>query len=119
MKRTLLAAAAVAGFAVVGIAAPAQAAPPPNAAMNAETYWEMQGHGDCTKVELADGVSGYTVPWGSDLTLLVLKAGSGASAHYVITDPVPGMTYSHPSGRDLSHIIYCTDDCEYENPYGS
>ncbi len=112
MQKQLLAATAVAGLAIVGLAAPAQAAPPDWAAMNHTSYWEGLGYGDCSKVELPDGVGSVTLPelpWGEQYTLLVLKAGSGSSANDVIRWPVEGMTYEHSSGKDLSHVITCTD----------
>ena len=112
MKKQLLAAAAVAGLAVIGLAAPAQAAPPPGAQMNDVAYWESLGYGDCTKVEFGDGVSTYTLPdlpWGQQYTLVVLKAGSGATANDVVPWPSAGDTFGHSTGKDLSHIIVCTD----------
>lgn len=111
MHKKVLAAAAVAAFAVLAVAAPAQAAPPEKSAMNQEAYWEALGYGDCTKVELPDGVSSYTLPeltWPNDYSLLVLKAGSGDSARDVIMWPDSGVAYTHSTGKDLSHIIYCT-----------
>jgi hypothetical protein len=112
MKKQLLAACAVAGFSVVALGAPAQAAPPPSAQMNHEAYWEAQGYGDCSKWEYGDGVMSTTLPslpWGQQYTLLVLKAGSGESASDVIAWPEAGVEYMHTSGKALSHIIYCVD----------
>ncbi len=109
MKK-LLAASAVAAFAVLGVATPAQAAPPTNAAQNSEAYWEARGYGECTKTELPDGIGSYTLAplaWPNEYTLLVLKAGSGASANDVVKYPWEGQPYSHSSGKDLSHIISC------------
>ena len=113
MKKQLLAAVAVAGLAVVGLAAPAQAAPPMGAQMNQEAYWEALGYGDCTKVELADGIGSFMLdelPAGMQYTLLVLKAGSGEAANDVHQYPWVGEWYSHMTGKDLSHVIYCVDD---------
>lgn len=110
MKKQLLAAVAVAGLAVVGLAAPAQAAPPLEAQMNHTSYWEALGYGDCTKVELPDGVDSYTLPeleWPMQYSLLVLKAGSGESANDTHQYPWSGVAYTHSTDRDLSHIIYC------------
>lgn len=109
MKK-LLAASAVAAFAVLGLAAPAQAAPPEAAAQNSTAYWEALGYGDCTKVELADGVSSYTLAeleFPHEYTLLVLKAGSGATANQLVEYPVAGEAYAQANGKDLSHVIYC------------
>lgn len=113
MKKQLLAAAAVAGLAVVGLAAPAQAAPPLDAQMNQTSYWEAQGYGDCTKVEFGDGVESFTLdalPAGMNYTLLVLKAGSGASANDQQAFPWTGQAYTHMTGKDLSHVIYCMSE---------
>jgi len=114
MKR-VIAAAAIVAFAVLGLSAPAQAAPPDQVAQNSASYWEALTPEDdtCTKVELPDGVSTYTLPalsGGQIYTLLVLKAGSGAEANTVIWYPVAGVAYDHDSGKDLSHIIYCVTE---------
>ena len=110
MKK-LIVACAVAGLAAFGLAAPAQAAPPLAAAQNHETYWENLGYGDCTKVELADGIGSYTLPSVSyplRYSLLVLKAGSGADANDLVSFPTAGVAYTHDTDKDISHIIYCT-----------
>jgi hypothetical protein len=111
-KLATAAAAAVACLAVLGLSAPAQAAPKPSAAENQESYWEALGYGDCTKVELPDGVSSFTLPPVSHpdwYTVLVLKAGSGDAANDVIYFPSEGVPYSHATGKNLSHVIYCVD----------
>lgn len=111
MKRQLLAGLAVSGLAVVGLAAPAQAAPPPHAAMNHTSYWEGMGYGDCTKIELPDGVESFTLSeldWPMTYSVLIMKAGSGASANDVVHYPWVGQAYTHATGKDLSHVIYCT-----------
>ena len=114
MKR-LIAAAAIAAFAVLGLSAPAQAAPSDQAATNSVAYWEALTPEDdtCTKVELGDGVTTYTLPAlpaGQMYTLLVLKSGSGAGANTVVWYPVAGVAYDHDSGKELSHIIYCVTE---------
>lgn len=118
MKK-IFAAAAIAAFAVFGLVAPAQAAPD-NAATNQASYWEAWTGADdeCTKVELADGINSYTLPElpaGQIYTLLVLKAGSGASANTVVQFPEAGAAYTHSSGKDISHVIYCVAEDSYES----
>ena len=114
MKR-VIAAAAIAALAVLGLSTPAQAAPPDEAATNSAAYWEAFTPDDdtCTKVELPDGVSTYTLPeLGPDqtYTLLVLKAGSGAGANTLVWNPIAGVAYGHDTDKDLSHIIYCVTE---------
>lgn len=111
MKR-MITAAVIAAFAVLGLSTPAQAAPPTEAAQNSAAYWEAFTPEDdtCTKVELGEGVSTFTLPAlgpGQFYTLLVLKAGSGASANTVVENPVAGTAYAHDTGKELSHVIYC------------
>ncbi len=82
--------------------------PPGN--VNDPDYWSALGYGYCfknnspnTPYVLGNPPSGYY--W----TLLVLKAGSEASNSDWLTqipNPVPG-TYYHPSGKQISHVIYC------------
>lgn len=108
MKKALLT-VALAGLAL-SAAAPAYAAPTPGP--NQEAYWEAMGYGDCTKEELDDGVGSFVLPappMGTAYTLLVLKAGSGATANDVIENPVVGEEYTHGTGKDLSHVIWCVD----------
>lgn len=112
MKK-LLAGAAAAAFAVLAIAAPAQAAPPDHAAQNHEAHWEARGYGECTKVELPDGIGSVTLPEltpPATYTLLVLKAGSGATANDLILWPMAGVAYDHATDKDLSHYIYCVGE---------
>lgn len=113
MKR-MITAAIIAAFAVLGVSTSAQAAPPDHAAQNSAAYWEAFTPEDdtCTKVELPNGVSTFTLPeLGGDqmYTLLVLKAGSGA-ANTVVWFPVAGTAYGHDTGKDLSHVIYCVEE---------
>ena len=114
MKR-MITAAVLAAVAVLGLSAPAQAAPPDQAVQNSAAYWETITPEDdtCTKVELPEGVSTYTLPELSGdqmYTLLVLKAGSGSDANTVIWYPVAGTAYGHDTDKDLSHIIYCVTE---------
>lgn len=82
-----------------------------NAVLNQPSYYEGQGYGSCTKTE--NPGDPYTLgqpPTGSHWSLLVLKAGSEASNsdwNTEVENPVPG-PYVHPSGKDLSHVIVCT-----------
>jgi LPXTG-motif cell wall-anchored protein len=88
----------------------AGANPPPNT--NEVAYW--CGSSDLgVKYDNLTSTS-FTVPdppEGKVWTLLVLKAGSDESvetgANETFTDPVPGQTYSHSSGKTLSHAILC------------
>ena len=43
-------------------------------------------------------------PKGTTWTRLVLKSGT---QNIQITDPIPGQAYSHPSGKEISHVILC------------
>jgi hypothetical protein len=114
MKRTLTAAALTA-LAVVGMGATAHAAPPDHAAQNHVAYWEAFTLQDdtCSKVELPDGVSSFTLPELPSrqvYTLLVLKAGSGSDAHALVWYPDAGVAYEHPTDKDLSHVISCVTE---------
>lgn len=112
--KTMLAASAVAALAVLGAATPAHAGPPEHAAQNTEAYWEALGYGDCHKYELPDGSDIVWLPGvatGQEITVLVLKAGSGSGSMDVILYPYDdGYIYQHSSGKDISHMIYCIDD---------
>jgi hypothetical protein len=50
----------------------------------------------------------------SDHDLLVLKAGAGEDANAYWFDVKAGETYSHPSGKAISHIIICDFEDDYE-----
>ena len=117
MKK-ILSACAVAALAVVGLAGPAQAAQPLSAQMNNPAYWEMMTGDDCDKIEFANGVKTFTLPTllTGDYTKLILKAGSGTGARYVVDNPGAG-AYAHPSGKDLSHAIYCVGEDDPYYPY--
>lgn len=115
MKRALAAAAAISAIAILGLSTPAQAAPPDHAAQNQAASWEAvtPDEDTCTKVEMPNGVSTYTLPAlgaGQSYTLLVLKAGSGDSANTLVWWPVAGTAYGHATGKNLSHIIYCVTE---------
>lgn len=104
------AAASVSVGVVLGGSAVAGAAKPENAAANQAAYWEAQGYGDCEKVVDYD-IESYTVPAGT-WSALILKAGSSQSTetpNQVILDPVAGETYTHVSGKGISHVILCSD----------
>lgn len=106
MRKTL-AAVAVAGFAVLGIAAPAHAAANPQE--NHTAYWESYTteNDTCYKAEFGDGMEAYqlpALPSGQRYTLLVLKAGT---ENTVIPYPAAGTDYWAGNGKDLSHAIYC------------
>ncbi|WP_024288165.1 hypothetical protein [Cellulomonas sp. KRMCY2] len=112
MKKTLTA-LALAAFAVLAAGAPAVAAPT-DPILNHTSYWEAYTGDTCVKVEIADGITTYTLPASPSgtYTLLVLKAGSGSAANDVIAMPTAGVPYGHATGKDLSHVIYCYGDVE-------
>lgn len=99
MKR-ILAAAAVAGLAFLGGAAPASAAP---AAGQLCPDW------DTGRVNVADGVGSITLeaPEGMVITATCVKAGSanqGLGAEITYYDPgVTSVTIWHSSTKNLSH----------------
>lgn len=82
-----------------------------NSNLNQPSYYEGLGYGTCTKTEPVS--TPYTLgapPAGSYWRLLVLKAGSAASNddwNTMIDYPAPGI-YSHPSGKNISHVIRCS-----------
>lgn len=90
---------------------PAGAAPgQPTGNVNHPAYWEALGHGQCAKNEnVPTPYNLPSPPSGHYWSLLVLKAGSAASTSDWLTqipNPTPG-TYYHPSGKDISYVIYC------------
>lgn len=111
MRRLIvpLVGAALSAAALLGFATQVSATPPPNT--NEVAYW-------CGSSDLGvkyDPVSTPFVvpapPAGTVWTLLVLKAGSDVSVetgeNETFTDPVVGQSYTHSSGKDLSHAILC------------
>lgn len=107
MKKSL-AVAALTGLVVLTAGTPAFAART-DPALNKPATWEALGYGTCSKVDLTDGVKAWTLAEGT-YTLLVLKAGSGTAANAVTEAPVAGVAYTHPTGKDLSHVITCVGD---------
>ncbi len=112
MKTKILAALAVA-FALVGLASPAFATDgaPPADNTNEVTYWCAPNIG-----YKYDPVSTPFVvpapPAGYEWYLLVLKAGSTGHGGVInenetFANPVVGQSYTHSSGKDLSHAILC------------
>lgn len=112
---------------------PATAAPPADQS-NSTSYWQTPGTGEvCAKVESPGGTT-WTLPAppaGSVWTKVVIKAGSTgqsvdaennayySNATYKYPADAPGTTwvpvgdlqsttFSHPSGKDISHVIYCS-----------
>ena len=68
---------------------------------NAVDFWCDNGE----KIEPVD--TPFIVPdppEGTTWTRLVLKSGT---QNIQITDPIPGQAYSHPSGKEISHVILC------------
>jgi hypothetical protein len=106
----LAAAASVSAGVILGGSSVAGAAKPESAAANQAAYWEAQGYGDCEKV-VDSNIGSYTVPEGT-WSALILKAGSSQSTetpNQVILDPVAGETFTHVSGKGISHVILCSD----------
>ncbi len=112
MKKTL-AVCSLAALAVVGLATPAYAEKPDNAAQNQVGYWAASP-GDCVKIEFGNGVRSFQLPELASTDQyyrLVLKAGTvNEVIQYGLT---PLSWYSASSGKDLSHVIYCTEDSGY------
>lgn len=110
MKKSL-AICSLVGLAVLGVGSPAFAANDP--AKNHPEYWAASP-GDCTKVEFGDGVDKFELPdlpAGESYYLLVLKAGTvHEEIRYGLTE---GSWYSASNGKDLSHVIYCSEDDGY------
>jgi hypothetical protein len=115
MKKFFVA-VAVACFAVLGLAAPAQAGV--DSELNHTAYWEAYTAADdtCSKVELDGEGKTFTLaalPSGQKYTLLVVKAGTGTT---VLVNPTAGVAYATSTGKGLSWAIYCVSDGPY-NPY--
>ena len=98
--------------ALVGMAAFAgTSAAQSNSDLNHPSYYEGLGYGTCVKTDPVS--TPYTLgapPAGSYWRLLVLKAGSAASNddwNTMLDYPQPG-SFSHPSGKQISHIIKCS-----------
>lgn len=116
---TVGAAAVIGG--TIGLVTSATASPAPVGVVaavdpdkNHPDYWEAifeaQGYAgvQCVKDDELDSKS-YLLsdpPEGSIWVALILKAGSGDEASQVEMLPAPG-TYTHDSGKDLSHVIKC------------
>jgi len=115
MRRLIGAAAIIVGVLILGLAAAGPATangnPPPNT--NEVAYWCPSGG---VKYDL-DGLNQTTFtvpapPAGQSWSLLVLKAGHTGEGGVVnenetFTDPVVGQSYSHSSGKNISHAILC------------
>lgn len=109
--RRLIAALAGALLLTLGVALPAFAtgSPPPNT--NEVAYWCPNGG---VKIDGNGSSTTFTVPAPpaniSSWTLLVIKAGSDQSVeneNETFPNPVVGQTYSHSSGKVISHVILC------------
>jgi len=106
MINKTLAAAALAGAAVLGltVAAPAVATTVPystataTAKMNNPASWGA----DCKKIEFKDGVKSYKIPAGF-YSFVVVKAGT----QNTIYESFEGGTVKAANGKSISHIIYC------------
>jgi hypothetical protein len=101
----LISVTALAGLALAGAASTATARANPE--QNNPHFYEAGGTYECTKVELADGVTEYTAPW--DVAFVVIKAGQT----YVTLQPGESITLT----QDISFIITCVgEDGGYEEP---
>jgi hypothetical protein len=106
--RRLIGGLALVACGIVGLAVTAGATgnPPPNT--NEVAYWCPSGG-----VKYETTGTSFTVPAPPDgkiWTLLVLKAGSDQSVpneNETFPNPVVGQSYSHSSGKTLSHAILC------------
>ena len=120
-KKTLASLAVVlltVGMSVVGIAAPAGAAPPgggtyppTDAAANDPGNWEVLPGEACYKIEPVNAVP-YPLPSpGVDrqFSKVIVKAGSGDGSNLVLTDGLAeGTAVQHNLKDSISHLILCT-----------
>ena len=120
-KKTLASLAVVlltVGMSVVGIAAPAGAAPPgggtyppTDAAANDPGNWEVLPGEACYKIEPVNAVP-YPLPSpGVDrqFSKVIVKAGSGDGSNLVLTDGLAeGTPVRHNLKDSISHLILCT-----------
>src|SRR5690606_4986400 len=78
----------------------------------------------CEKTDYSSNVKTYVVPGHPSAdeawVLAILKAGADASTDGMTNDlfwePVPGETFDHNSGKDISHVIICSAVTESETP---
>ena len=81
---------------------------PQNPTYNNPNYFTGPTYGLCTKLEPVTTPFVMPVPeFGNVWTLLVIKAGSGTDANELVPDPSSGQPYTHTSGKDISHVIFC------------
>jgi hypothetical protein len=81
---------------------------PQNPTYNNPNYFTGPTYGLCTKLEPVTTPFVMPVPeFGNAWTLLVIKAGSGTDANQLVPDPTSGQSYTHTSGKDISHAIFC------------
>jgi hypothetical protein len=117
LRDRALVGAVAAGIAFSGMATAASAGRPIIPVENHESHWEGLGYGECEKYE--DPADPFVVPApdeGNSFTLLVIKSGSARSADTVndlIENPEEGDSYSHSSGKGISHVILCQDGGGY------
>ncbi|GGL03957.1 hypothetical protein GCM10007382_24780 [Salinibacterium xinjiangense] len=106
------------GMSVVGIAAPAGAAPPgggtyppTDAAANDPGNWEVLPGEACYKIEPVNPVP-YLLPSpgaGQQFSKVIVKAGSGDGSNLVLTDGLAeGTPVQHNLKDSISHLILCT-----------
>ncbi len=81
---------------------------PQNPIYNNPNYFTGPTNGICTKLEPVATPFVMPVPeFGNVWTLLVIKAGSGTQANQLVAAPAVGQSYTHTSGQDISHVIFC------------
>ncbi|MDC7120231.1 hypothetical protein OMK64_01620 [Cellulomonas fimi] len=97
---TTLAATALAGAAFALLASPASAKSPVDPSWNKPDSWESGGVYTCTKEELSDGMTTWTV--GDGVAFVVVKTGTT----YTVLDSDPYGT-EHVFDQDISFVISC------------
>ncbi|GAA2076966.1 hypothetical protein GCM10009840_09410 [Pseudolysinimonas kribbensis] len=136
MPRRIVAAAAtvLAAVALVFAATGPAAADPPADQSNAPSYWQTPGTNEvCAKIDDPGGAT-WTLgqpPAGSQWTKVVIKSGStgesveaennayysnatykypadAAGTTWNQVESLQATTFSHPSGKNISHVIYCS-----------
>lgn len=81
---------------------------PQDPTYNNPNYFTGPTYGLCTKLEPVATPFVMPVPEvGNVWTLLVIKAGSGPLANQLVPDPSSDESYTHSSGHDFSHVIFC------------
>lgn len=80
--------------------------PEANQASYWETYFEGKGYTDVECMKIDKEMKSYTVD--GEYIGVILKAGAGDQANKVFTDIAKDTNLTHPTGKDISHVITCT-----------